>query len=120
MTRSPSSSGSRPSTTVLMMPMDTAPTVTATARPMTRAPIVVGPPPLTRDEPFLLKALQGGVERALVHIEHAFRDLLDAQADAPAVHRREGERLENEQVERAPERVRLRACGHGSSGECVL
>jgi hypothetical protein len=61
--------------------------------------------------------MQGGVERALVYVEDAVRDLLDALADPPPVHRREGKRFENQKVERASEGVGLRARGHDNSVE---
>src|ERR1041384_4272997 len=41
------------------------------------------------------------VERSLIDLEHAARDLLDALADAPAVHGLEGRGLEDEEVEGA-------------------
>jgi hypothetical protein len=49
--------------------------------------------------------LQGGVERSLIHVEDAARELLDALADPPTVHRCEGEGLEDEEVECAPENI---------------
>src|SRR5215210_6603186 len=61
-----------------------------------RAAVVVGLAPVARDQPSLLEALKGRIERTLVHLEYALRCLLNALANAPAVHRREGERLEDE------------------------
>src|SRR5688500_8687524 len=77
------------------------------------APVVVGRPPRARDEAVLLQPLERRVEGALVHLEHAVGDLLDALADPPAVQRGEGERLEDEEVERAAEDIGRRAGGHG-------
>ena len=45
--------------------------------------------------------MEGWVERSLVDLEHAARHLLNALADAPAVHRFEGDGFEDQQVERA-------------------
>src|SRR5665647_1057213 len=70
-----------------------------------RAPIVLGGLPLAVDPPALLEPLQRRVERSLIHIERAARELLDALADPPPVHGLEGERLEHEEVERAAENV---------------
>src|ERR1051325_7180659 len=63
------------------------------------AAVVVRRRPVARDQPRLLEALQGGVERPLVDLEHALRRLLDPLADPPAVHVGEGERLQYEKVE---------------------
>jgi hypothetical protein len=49
--------------------------------------------------------LQGGVERSLIDVEDAARELLDALADPPTVHRCESECLEDEEVECAAEDV---------------
>ena len=65
------------------------------------------------DPTALLQALERGIERPLIHVEDAARELLNARADSPAVHRLEGERLEDEKVERAPKDVGLFGCGHG-------
>src|SRR6476469_3217358 len=69
------------------------------------AAIVVGDAPFAVDPLLLLETLEGGIERALVDLEHAPRRLLDALGDAPAVHRRERERAQNEEVDRAAERL---------------
>src|SRR4029079_9049801 len=61
-----------------------------------RAAVVVGGAPVAVDIPGLLQALQRGIERALIHLEHPFGDLLDAKADPPPVHFGEGECLEDE------------------------
>src|SRR6476469_7240888 len=76
-----------------------------------RQVVVLGAAIVVRDAPFavdpllLLETLEGGIERALVDLEHAARRLLDALGDAPAVHRRERERAQNEEVDRAAERL---------------
>src|SRR5687768_505143 len=77
------------------------------------APVVVARAPRAGDQAVLLEALERRVEGALVHLQHAVGDLLDALADPPAVHGLERERLQDEQVERAAEDVRRRAGGHG-------
>jgi hypothetical protein len=52
-----------------------------------RASVVLGRAPLARDPALFLEPIERGVERALVHDEHAVAHLLDALGDAPAVHR---------------------------------
>ena len=71
------------------------------------APAILRHVPLAVDEPFVLQALQGGVERALIDLELVARDLLDALADAPAMHGVEGERFEHQEVDGASEGVGL-------------
>src|SRR6185437_8004412 len=74
-------------------------------------PVVLGPavvlarPPFALDPALLLEPLQRRIERTLIDVEHAARHLLNARADPPAVHRLEGERLQDEEVERAPKDV---------------
>src|SRR5688572_779058 len=80
------------------------------------APVVVGRVPVAGHETILLEALQGRVERTLVHLQHALGDLLHALADPPSVHGGKGERLQDQQVERAPQGVRLWPWRHVSSG----
>ena len=65
------------------------------------APVVFGGPPLGLDEAPMLEPLEGGVEGALVHVEHALRQLLDPLADAPAVHRLQAQGLEDQEVQGA-------------------
>src|SRR5689334_12953117 len=60
------------------------------------AAVVLGGAPVAVDPAALLEALQRGIERALVHVEHSAGELLDARADSPAVHRLEGQRLEDQ------------------------
>src|SRR5215208_5195779 len=43
-----------------------------------RPPVVVGRPPRAGDQPVLLQPLERGVERALVDLQRALRELLDA------------------------------------------
>src|SRR5688572_32382955 len=76
-------------------------------------PVVVSGSPIARDQAVLLEALERGIERALVHLEHTVGDLLDALADPPPVHGSERQRLEDQQVERAPEGIGLGSHGHG-------
>src|SRR5690242_8021491 len=61
------------------------------------AAIVVGHAPVAVDQTDLFESLKRRVERALVHLERAFRDLLNALADPPSVHGVEGKRFEDEQ-----------------------
>src|SRR5689334_17724382 len=58
-----------------------------------RAAIVLGGLPGALDVAAMLEALQCGIERPLVHLEASARDLLNADADSPPMHGREGERL---------------------------
>src|SRR5688572_25400101 len=60
-----------------------------------RAPRVLRLPPFGVEPAGALEALQGGEERARVHLEHTARDLLDAARDAEPVHGLEAERLED-------------------------
>ena len=53
--------------------------------------------------------MERGVERTLIHLQHVAGDVLDAERNAPAVHRTGIQRLEDEQVERALKQVRLLA-----------
>src|ERR1041384_7782480 len=50
------------------------------------AAVVLGRAPLGVEQAAILEAVQRGVEGALVDLEDAARDLLDALADPPAVH----------------------------------
>src|SRR3712207_4981047 len=49
-----------------------------------RAPVVLRLPPLGRDPPALLEAVQRGVEGTLAHLQHVARGLLDPVGDAVA------------------------------------
>src|SRR5437870_3530461 len=51
-----------------------------------RAAVVVGFTPLRPDPSALLQAVEGGIERSLIHLEYLSRHLADALGDAPAVH----------------------------------
>src|SRR5437867_4032954 len=77
-------------------------------RVVTRAAIVLGRLPVARDVAAVLEALECRIERTLIDVEAALRDLLNPEADSPAVHGREGQRLENQQIDAAAERIRLR------------
>ena len=58
-------------------------------RVVARAAVVDGDAPLGADEPLLLEAIEGRIERPLPELQHVLRPLLDAFGDAPAVHRLE-------------------------------
>jgi hypothetical protein len=58
-----------------------------------------------------IRALLVRRQRALLDLQRVARDLLDALADRPAVLRSQGERLEDDQVERPLREVDLRL-GH--------
>src|SRR5439155_26114690 len=82
-----------------------------------RVAMILRRAPLALDPSLLLEALERGVERSLIDVEHTPRELLDALADAPAVHRLERQCLEDEQIERSAENVggRIAAGRHRSS-----
>jgi hypothetical protein len=61
----------------------------------------------------MLQAIQGGVERSLLDLQGAARDLLDSQQDAVPMHVSERYRLEDEEVEGPWQKVGL--VGHGLS-----
>ena len=52
-----------------------------------RPPAELGDGPLRLDPALMLEAMQRGIERALVDLQHVFGDLLDALRDRPAVQR---------------------------------
>jgi hypothetical protein len=49
--------------------------------------------------------LEGGIERALLDPEHVAGELIDPLADAPTVHRLEGQRLQDQQLEGAGKQI---------------
>jgi hypothetical protein len=51
----------------------------------------------------LLEAIERGIKRSLIHDEHIARHVADALRDRPSVEGPEGERLQDEQVQRALE-----------------
>ena len=61
--------------------------------------------PLGLDPSLVLEAMQGGVERALVDLQHVLGDLLDALGDRPAVQGVLLQRAQDEQVERAGQQI---------------
>src|SRR6185312_8587906 len=92
-----------------------------------RAAVALRWTPRARDEPLVLEALERRVERTLIHFQRTLRDLLNALSDPPAVHRGEGKRLEDEQLDGAAEDVGLWRVGHGrgrgleaGSGQFIL
>jgi hypothetical protein len=58
--------------------------------------------------------LEGGIEASLVDLENVARCLLDALGDAPAVHRLDGECVEDQELQGALEQVGL-VTGHAAS-----
>ena len=67
--------------------------------------VVLGRVPLGSIQPACFETMERGIERALIDLQHVSRDLLDALRDAPAVHRLERQRLQDEHVERALEEI---------------
>src|SRR6476661_1193603 len=52
-----------------------------------RLPVVFGRTPFRRDQTLLFEPVQRRVERSLIHLQHVFRQLLDALRDTPSMHR---------------------------------
>ena len=92
------------------------------ARPVVRervvlgAPVVLGDAPLAADQTVALEAAQGREERPGVDLEHALADLLEADADAVAVHRLQRQRLQDQHVQGALHQRRLVVGHRGSMG----
>src|SRR3954469_3467935 len=63
--------------------------------------VVLGDPPARFDPPFPAHAVERGIERALLDAEHVVGGGLDPAGDPVAMHRAPGERLENEELDRA-------------------
>src|SRR6266550_2118853 len=78
-----------------------------------RAPIILGRLPCAFDVAPVFQTLQRRIERALVHLEAAAGDLLNAEPNSPPVHWRERQRFEHEQVDAAAERI-----GFGGMAGC--
>src|SRR3954467_7039939 len=72
-----------------------------------RGAVVLRGLPRALDVAAVLEPLQCRVERALIYVEAAAGDLLNADTDPPSVHRRERQRLEDEEVNAAPKGIRL-------------
>jgi len=66
-----------------------------------RVTVVFGEAPLGLDPLLAFEAVQGGVERALANEEHGSRRLLDPVGYTVAVPRSPGQRLEDQQLQRA-------------------
>jgi hypothetical protein len=73
-----------------------------------RAAVVVGSAPACFEKALANEAEEGGVEGALFDEESATGNLLDAEEDAVAVERAEGDGFENEQIEGAGKEIGLR------------
>jgi hypothetical protein len=61
--------------------------------------------PLGANPALLLEAMQRGIKRTLMDLQHFFRNLTNASRDAPSVHRLERERPQNQEVEGALDQV---------------
>ena len=64
-----------------------------------RAAIVVRLAPLGLDPSALLKAMEGGIQRSLIPLQHFLRHLADALGDAPSVHGFKRKGLEDQEVQ---------------------
>jgi hypothetical protein len=53
----------------------------------------------------MLEAVQAGVKRSLVHLEHFLGHLPDALSDAPAVHGFKSKGLEDQEVQGALDQI---------------
>src|SRR5262245_25865260 len=67
--------------------------------------VVVGRAPRRRDVFLSLETVERRVERSLSNAQDLFRALLESLGDAPAVHRSELQRLEDEHVEGSLEQL---------------
>src|SRR6185503_3820629 len=82
-------------------------------RVILRSPVVLGGGRLSLDKAVTLAPTESGEKRAGVDLEGAVADLLEAHADAVAVHGLESEGFEDEHVQRAlHERAGLVSRGH--------
>src|SRR6185295_1242924 len=72
-----------------------------------RPPVRVGFPPFAGEPAVLFETMESGKERARADVEGAPGHLLDAPGDPQTVSRLVDEALENEQIERASEQIRL-------------
>src|SRR4051812_52258 len=63
------------------------------------APVVLRRSPGRFEPAAFDQAVERRIERSLIDLEHAARELLDALADSPAVHRFERDGFEDEEVE---------------------
>src|SRR5450432_486853 len=81
-------------------------------RVVARAPAGRGLAPLRSDPPLFLESLERRVERPLLDGEHIVGELLDVLGDRVAMLRLQRERLQNEHIERALEKLALGRTGH--------
>src|SRR5688572_4356719 len=65
----------------------------------------LGHDPVRLEPALLFQAMQGRIQRPLRHLQHVAADELDSAGNRPPVLRAAGERLEDEQVERALDEV---------------
>src|SRR4029450_10350741 len=70
-----------------------------------RAAIVHSGPPRGLDPARLFQLVKGGIQRAIAALELLFRNLPQALADRPAVHRLEREDLQDQEIESALDEV---------------
>src|SRR4051812_23675894 len=77
----------------------------ASQRVVLRAALLLGDAPLRADPPLMLEPLQRRIQGPLLHQQDVVGELPDARGDRPPVHRLEGQRLENEQIQRALDEV---------------
>lgn len=72
-----------------------------------RFAIVLRSAPKRSDPTAVLETMQGGVERAVFHLQHGVGTVLDYVGDGMAVSWAKHESLENEQIKRALEEIGL-------------
>ena len=68
--------------------------------------VVLTRAPLGCDPRLLLELVQGGIEGSVADLEDVGGQLLQPQADGPAIHRLEYEHLENQKVQRSLHEIR--------------
>jgi hypothetical protein len=71
------------------------------------AAVVLGRPPGAFDVTAMLEPLKRRVERSLIDVEASSGHLLNAGANAPAVHRLERQGLEDQEIDAAAQRIRF-------------
>src|SRR5262249_19485467 len=86
-------------------------TATATERIESRPTIALSGAPLGKNPALQLQTLQRRVERTLLHAEHAIGNLPQTLGNGPAVHRLQGQSLQDQKIQRALQEVH--ALTHG-------
>src|SRR5215472_14942093 len=70
-----------------------------------RAAIVVRRTPLGLDQSLALEAIERGIQRTLLNLQHLLRHLLNALRDSPAVIGLKSQRFQNQKIEGALQHI---------------